>query len=261
MGKALLLALLCAPAVGVALTDLGDSTPRSVTTHPGVDGHLAGATPEMRKMHSVEEFGSLVLTRVNLDGAVERGVGSLVLNGCVKSGVQLPASLGATGISDIWNSGVIANKNGQAFTLFMLPRQAANYFRAVPGSCTSNCPNYADAAGAHKYADVCALAGLSTVVTGHPEHYPSTVYCAPGYTPPNQFYPPAADFECMPVVTDDAANAGTWVHDETGWDSFVVFATRTQHYQQYGYLYAYIGGASNDAHFQERLRPVCGHEL
>ena len=46
MGKALLLALLCAPAVGVALTDLGDSTPRSLTTHPTGVNDLAGVTAE-----------------------------------------------------------------------------------------------------------------------------------------------------------------------------------------------------------------------
>ena len=57
MGKALLLALLCTPAVGVALTDLGGSTPRSLTTHPtGVDD-LAGVTAEMRKMR--EEMTSM----------------------------------------------------------------------------------------------------------------------------------------------------------------------------------------------------------
>jgi hypothetical protein len=211
---------------------------------------------------AVQQFASLSLTRVSLDGVVERRQGSLTLSDCVKSGVQLPASLRATGISDVWSSGVTRNKNGKAFTLFMLPRQAANYFRAAPGSCTSNCPNYADATGAHKYAEVCALAGLNTVVTGHPDKYPSTVYCAPGYTPPNQFYPPAANFECMPVVTDDAANAGSWVQRTTHWDSFVVFASETRQYQVYGYLYAVShGGAHNDAYFQERLHPICMREL
>ena len=79
MGKALLLALLCAPAVGVALTDLGDSTPRSVTTHPGVDGHLAGATPEMRKMQEEmqEKLDKMEVMRKEMTSMLGKDVGQM----------------------------------------------------------------------------------------------------------------------------------------------------------------------------------------
>ena len=70
MGKALLLALLCTPAVGVALTDLGDSTPRSVTTNPTVKDDLAGVKDEMRKMREEmqEKVGEMGEMRMKVDG-------------------------------------------------------------------------------------------------------------------------------------------------------------------------------------------------
>ena len=81
MSKALLLALLCTPAVGGALTDLGDSTPRSLTTNPTVEDELTGVTAEMRKMREEmtsmhKKVGEMGEMRKEMDG-LEKEVGGL----------------------------------------------------------------------------------------------------------------------------------------------------------------------------------------
>eukprot|EP01052_Picozoa_sp_SAG31_P055238 SAG31_NODE_15143_length_768_cov_0.974589_1_plen_200_part_01 len=81
MAKALLLALLCAPAVGVALTDPGDSTPRSLTTNPTVKDDLGGVKDEMRKMREEmtsmqEKVGKMEAMQEKVDG-LEKEVGDL----------------------------------------------------------------------------------------------------------------------------------------------------------------------------------------
>ena len=81
MAKALLLALLCAPAVGVALTDAGDSTPRSLTTNPTVKDDLGGVKDEMRKMceemtSMQEKVGEMKAMQEKVDG-LEKEMGHM----------------------------------------------------------------------------------------------------------------------------------------------------------------------------------------
>lgn len=149
----------------------------------------------------MRETGSSALTNLAIQGAALIVPNSkLTISACMigTSGINLPAALGSTGWSGLWNSGALTNLNGRTFALVLLPAQPVGYFSH-------------DESGEQRYAEICSAYGLRTVTTGHPDdHYHEIGY--PTYTD-------CSEYNCMPLV-DEAAGLGQhaigyitdWIH-------------------------------------------------